>query len=90
VFLARTIERLHTPPPTVPGEMAYAAGWAIVESPEVGEVHVHSGSAGTFLATIELYPGLEAAVVVATNSPLGVGTAVSREITDLVKQRIGK
>ena len=54
VFLARTIERLHTPPPTVPGEMAYAAGWAIVESPEVGEVHVHSGSAGTFLATIQL------------------------------------
>jgi CubicO group peptidase (beta-lactamase class C family) len=90
VFLAETIQKLHTAPPTVPGEMAYAAGWAIVESPEVGEVHVHSGSAGTFMATIELYPELESAVVLATNSPLGVGTAVSREITDLVKQRIAK
>jgi CubicO group peptidase (beta-lactamase class C family) len=89
-YLAVTIQRLHAAPPVVPGEMGYAAGWAIVESPEVGEVHVHSGSAGTFLATIELYPKYDTAVVLATNADLGVGTAVSSEITDLVKQRIGK
>jgi CubicO group peptidase (beta-lactamase class C family) len=88
VFLAETIQRLHEAPPVVPGEMGYAAGWAIVESPEVGVVHVHSGSAGTFMATIELYPEYNAAVVLATNADLGIGTAVSSEITDLVKQRM--
>ena len=68
--------------------MRYAAGWAIVESPEVGEVHTHSGSAGTFFATIELYPEYETAVVLATNAGLEIGTGVSQEITDLVKARI--
>jgi CubicO group peptidase (beta-lactamase class C family) len=87
-FDAETIQRLHTPPGKSTGEMAYAAGWAIVDSPDVGEVHVHSGSAGTFLATIELYPQYNMAVVFATNGGLKIGTAASREITDLVKQRI--
>jgi CubicO group peptidase (beta-lactamase class C family) len=87
-FDAETIQRLHTPPGRTKGEMAYAAGWAIVDSPEVGEVHVHSGSAGTFMATIELYPRYDMAVVLATNGGLELGTAVSGEITDLVKRRI--
>lgn len=88
VFDAEIIQRLHTPPPVEGDEMRYAAGWAIVESPEVGEVHTHSGSAGTFFATIELYPEYETAVVLATNAGLEIGTAVSQEITDLVKARI--
>jgi len=88
VLLAETIQRLHTSPPVEKGEMGYAAGWAIVESPEVGEVHFHSGSAGTFYATIELYPEYEAAVVLVTNADLGMGNSVGAEITDLVKQRI--
>lgn len=89
-LLAETIQRLHTPPPVETGEMGYAAGWAIVQSPDVGVVHVHSGSAGTFMATIELYPQRDAAVVLATNTGVEVGTAVSREITELVKKRIGE
>ena len=68
--------------------MRYAAGWAIVESPEVGEVHTHSGSAGTFFATIELYPAYETAVVFATSAGMEIGSAVSQEITDLVKARV--
>ena len=67
--------------------MRYAAGWAIVDSPEVGEVHTHSGSAGTFFATIELYPEYDTAVVLATNVGIQAGTAISEEITTLVKQR---
>jgi len=88
VFDAEIIQRLHTAPPVDGDEMRYAAGWAIVESPEVGEVHTHSGSAGTFFATIELYPEYETAVVLATNAGLEIGTGISQEITDLVKARI--
>jgi CubicO group peptidase (beta-lactamase class C family) len=87
-YLAVTIQRLHAAPEAVGDEMRYAAGWAVVNTPEVGEVHTHSGSAGTFFATIELYLDYETAVVLATNGDLGLGTAVSKEITDLVKQRI--
>jgi CubicO group peptidase (beta-lactamase class C family) len=88
VFLAQTIRRLHSPPQAAGDEMRYAAGWAVVHTPEVGEVHTHSGSAGTFFATIELYPEYDAAVVLATNADTEVGTVVSKEITDLVKRRI--
>jgi CubicO group peptidase (beta-lactamase class C family) len=87
-YLADIIQRLHTAPEALGDEMRYAAGWAVVNSPEVGEVHSHSGSAGTFFATVELYPEYEAAVVLATNADMGRGTTVSKEITDLVKQRI--
>jgi CubicO group peptidase (beta-lactamase class C family) len=88
VFDAETIQRLHTAPAGTGDEMRYAAGWAIVETPEVGEVHTHSGSAGTFFATIELYPKYDMAIMLATNVGIGVGTAVSKEITDQVKRRV--
>ena len=87
-YLAETIQRLHAAPEALGDEMRYAAGWAVVDSPEVGEVHSHSGSAGTFFATIELYPEYAAAVVLATNADMTIGTTVSKEITDLVKKRI--
>jgi CubicO group peptidase (beta-lactamase class C family) len=84
---AEIIVRLHTAPATPEGAMRYAAGWAIVDSPEVGEVHTHSGSAGTFFATIELYPEYDTAVVLVTNVGVQAGTAISEEITTLVKRR---
>ena len=84
---AEIIVRLHTAPEAPEGTMRYAAGWAIVDSPEVGEVHTHSGSAGTFFATIELYPEYDTAVVLATNVGIQAGSAISEEITTLVKQR---
>jgi CubicO group peptidase (beta-lactamase class C family) len=87
-FDADTIQRLHKAPTAAGAEMRYAAGWAIVDTPEVGEVHTHSGSAGTFFATIELYPKYDTAIVLATNVGIGAGTAVSKEITDQVKRRI--
>jgi CubicO group peptidase (beta-lactamase class C family) len=86
-FHAEIIQRLHTAPAAPEGAMRYAAGWAIVDSPEVGEVHFHSGSAGTFFATIELYPEYDTAVVLVTNVGIQTGTAISEEITTLVKQR---
>ncbi len=84
---AEIIIRLHTAPAAPEGTMRYAAGWAIVDSPEVGEVHTHNGSAGTFFATIELYPEYDTAVVLATNVGIQAGSAISEEITTLVKQR---
>lgn len=90
VFNAETIQRLHSAPPTTGDEIRYAAGWAIVEAPGIGEVHTHSGSAGTFFATIELYPEFEAAVVLSTNAGPEIGVAVSQEITDSVRRRFAK
>jgi D-alanyl-D-alanine carboxypeptidase len=82
------IKRLHSAPPAAGDEMRYAAGWAIVDAPGVGEVHTHSGSAGTFFATIELYPRHNAAVVLATNVGVEAGSAISQEITELFRRRV--
>jgi CubicO group peptidase (beta-lactamase class C family) len=90
VFDANTIRRLHAAPPAPRDEIRYAAGWAIVESADVGEVHTHSGSAGTFFATIELYPQYQAALVLATNVGPKKGVAVSEEITTFVRGRIAQ
>jgi CubicO group peptidase (beta-lactamase class C family) len=91
VLKAETIRRLHTPPDKASaGETArdpsYACGWAIVESAETGLVHSHSGSAGTFFATIELYPRENRAIVIAMN--VGAeGAAVCETISKLINER---
>jgi CubicO group peptidase (beta-lactamase class C family) len=65
VLTATTVERLHTPGATNGAD--YVAGWAVVQREGVGEVHWHAGSAGTFYALVELYPGQNRAVVVMMN-----------------------
>jgi CubicO group peptidase (beta-lactamase class C family) len=90
IYNSETIQRLHAAPAATGDEMRYASGWAIVDTPEVGEVHTHSGSAGTFFVTVELYPEMNAAIVLAMNAGIEVGTGISQEITDLFKQRISK
>jgi CubicO group peptidase (beta-lactamase class C family) len=74
---AETIKRLHSPPKSQEGEMSYASGWMIVEREGLGTVHTHAGSAGTFFAIVELYPGENRAVVVAMNTGAGAGVAES-------------
>jgi CubicO group peptidase (beta-lactamase class C family) len=92
VLKAGTIERLHTPLDNVDagqsasGNSSYACGWAIVESPENGLMHSHSGSAGTFFASIELYPRENRAIVIAMNVGLE-GVAACETISKLVNER---
>jgi CubicO group peptidase (beta-lactamase class C family) len=72
---AATIKQLHLPPESQEGGAGYAGGWMIVEKEGLGTVHTHSGSAGTFYATVELYPDENRAIVVAMNAGNGAGAA---------------
>jgi CubicO group peptidase (beta-lactamase class C family) len=74
---ATTIQRLHTPLSSQEAEVRYADGWMIMEKEGLGTVHTHSGSAGTFFATVELYPSQNRAIVIAINAGVGAGVAES-------------
>ena len=55
----------------------------IETSEEWGEVHTHSGSAGTFFATVELYPAQNRAIVLVMNvgpEAMAVGERIRRLI----------
>jgi CubicO group peptidase (beta-lactamase class C family) len=87
-FDHETIVRLHTPPD--PEGQSYAAGWGTGTLPDIGAIHAHSGSAGTFYANIELYPDLEAALVIATNADDGTGAGIGSQIRRLVRDRLAE
>jgi hypothetical protein len=57
----------------------------IAESSENGPVHSHSGSAGTFFATIELYPKENRAIVIAINVGLE-GAGASQVLSKLINE----
>jgi hypothetical protein len=83
---ASTIKRLHSPPPSQKEEMRYAGGWMILEKEGLGTVHTHSGSAGTFFATVELYPSDNRAIVIAINA--GGSAGVAEGIIKLINERM--
>lgn len=64
---AETARRLHTPP----AEGNYACGWVVRETPGMGMVHEHNGSAGTFFAQLVIIPESKRIVAVAANSGAG-------------------
>ena len=59
-----TVQRLHTPPE---GE-TYAGGWMIDVLPGGGTRHWHDGTAGTFYASIQLFPERNLGLVVLLNA----------------------
>ncbi|UCF04136.1 MAG: beta-lactamase family protein [bacterium] len=75
IVKAATIKQLHSPPESKTEGTGYAGGWMIVEKEGLGTVHKHSGSAGTFFATVELYTDEKRAIVVAMNAGAGAGAA---------------
>jgi CubicO group peptidase (beta-lactamase class C family) len=82
---AATVRRLHTPSVEGADGRSYAAGWAIEET-AWGDVHTHSGSAGSFLATVDLYPADNRAIVLALNvGPEAM--AVSERVRRLINER---
>jgi CubicO group peptidase (beta-lactamase class C family) len=87
VVKAETIRRLHTPPEAPNDGLIYAGGWMIVEKEGLGTVHTHSGSAGTFYATIQLYPDENRAIVVAANA--GAATGAVERIIRSINERSG-
>ncbi len=82
----QTFARLHTAPELNDNGSGYAAGWRISRTPGLGAKHDHSGSGGTFFATVELYPEAGCAIVVATNFGLE-GQAVSEAVSEMVRKR---
>jgi CubicO group peptidase (beta-lactamase class C family) len=87
VVKASTIRYLHSPPESKDNEVRYAGGWMLVEKEGLGTVHTHSGSAGTFYATVELYPEENRATAVVTNAGAGAGAVESiiRSINEVAK-----
>jgi CubicO group peptidase (beta-lactamase class C family) len=87
-----TIKRLHAPLVKAEAvsedsaEDLYAAGWVISHSDETGVRHWHEGSAGTFFASIELYPHHNRAIVIAMN--VGTeGELISSTIRRIINER---
>jgi len=83
-----TVRRLHTPPDTDENGKGYAAGWMIEVTDGMGPKHYHSGSAGTFFATIELYPDQNRAIVIAMNAGAGAGMAAGEKISAMINARL--
>ena len=83
VLSAETIEWLHTVPE---GSDRYAGGWMIMESDGGVPVHTHSGGAGSFFATVSLYPSENRAIVLVMNIGME-GMEVSDKIIELVNTR---
>ncbi|MDX2114339.1 MAG: serine hydrolase domain-containing protein [Planctomycetota bacterium] len=76
---AQSFTKLHTPL----GERSYAMGWAAGERDGVA-FQTHSGSAGTFYATVTLIPEWNLGVVIAVNS----GTPRVTDAVRAVEQRL--
>lgn len=87
VIQAATATRLHSVPADSDDGTGYAAGWMITES-DYGLVHTHSGSAGTFFATVSIYPDQNCAVVVSMNiGPEGMPVS-ERIIETILRQKV--
>jgi CubicO group peptidase (beta-lactamase class C family) len=87
ILEAETIRRLHTPLDNGSDDVRYAGGWMMIEKEGLGTVHTHSGSAGTFYATVELYPDENRAIVVAANAGAAAGACetVIRSINERIQ-----
>jgi CubicO group peptidase (beta-lactamase class C family) len=80
---ASSVAWLHADPE--PGAMTrYAAGWVIRDDPDMGEVHWHNGSAGTFYAAVAIYPQHNRAVVAVSNGGLQRGQAAVGRVIELL------
>lgn len=82
---AATVAWLHTDPDEN-ADTRYAAGWVIRNHPDLGEVHWHNGSAGTFYAAVAIFPEKNRAVVAASNGGLQRGQEAVERIIELLAE----
>jgi CubicO group peptidase (beta-lactamase class C family) len=82
-FTADMISQLHQARVATGGpfEQAYAAGWAI-EKVNGETMHMHSGSAGNFVAYMAVNPARKKGVVVVTNVAGSLGGRVCWDIVE--------
>lgn len=78
---AGTVRFLHSPIDN------YAFGWG-VRTVDNLEVHSHSGSAGTFFVTVNLWPSLDLAISVVTNAAGPDAPKACREAIQTLQERI--
>lgn len=71
VLKAETVAAMHEPAPgtaEAPGWIGYAMGWSVQEWPRAGVVsHAHNGSAGTYYATMRVFPEQDLVIVTLMN-----------------------
>lgn len=82
ILSAETFNWLHT----APEKRNYAAGWFLME--QNGELrHEHSGSAGTFMATVQIMPATNEAYVLASNVGDFALDGIFREIIKAYREK---
>ena len=82
ILKPETVKWLHT----VPEKMNYAAGWFVVE--QDGEmVHVHNGSASTFMAMMQINPDTNEGYVLAANAGSLAIDGIFKEIVKLYRAK---
>ncbi len=86
VVTAKTIRRLHTP--IGDSKRRYAGGWVITETPASGELHWHNGSAGTFYASLSIWPDRDLVIAVLTNSVSPSGEPIIEKMNAAIIERL--
>jgi CubicO group peptidase (beta-lactamase class C family) len=88
VVSAKTIRRLHTPiGDTKP---RYAGGWVIKKSPSGDQLHWHNGSAGTFYASLSIWPDRDLVIAVLANSVSPSGEPIIEEMNAAIFHRLSE
>ncbi len=82
ILKAETVKWLHA----VPEKRNYAAGWfVIVQDGET--IHAHNGSAGTFMAMMQIYPDTNEGYVIAANAGSLAIDGIFKEIVKLYRAK---
>ena len=67
---SKTLKYLHTPSFAGQSDRSYAFGWMLQKDPSGATYHWHGGSAGTFYASVRIYP--ESDLVLAAAANMGI------------------
>lgn len=82
---AESFEALHAPWPG--GD--YAAGWVVVDHPDLGRILAHDGSNSLWYARIIVAPDVDHALLVATNAANAPAQQAVNEATEALTEMVG-
>jgi CubicO group peptidase (beta-lactamase class C family) len=88
-----TVAAMHEPAPGTDagtGWVGYAMGWAIEQWPREGVIsHAHNGSAGTYYATMRIFPDQDMAIVTLMNVGMP-GDMLAPKVERAIYERFGR